>query len=80
MILKMIQLDQGWEATPTWVSESGYIATVQLKNAKTGKVVDRTRFDSGKLRFLDHREEFPDFKREDLLRLAKEIAAEVQGR
>jgi hypothetical protein len=65
-----VSLTAGWQATPTWVSTEGFISTVRLEHLPTGRVVDRTRFDSGKLVFLDRRDEFPSFERDVLMRLA----------
>ena len=69
-----VALAEGWEATPTWIPKQGFISTVRLEHRASGRVVEQTRFDSGKLMFLDRKEEFPAFERDALLRLARLLA------
>jgi len=70
-----VSMTQGWEATPTWVAKHGVISTVRLEHKRSGRVVDQTRFDSGKLLFLDRKDEFPSFGREARVRLALLLAS-----
>jgi len=69
-----VAMSEGWEATPTWLPKRGAISTVRLVHRRSGRVVEQTRFDSGKLVFLDRKEEFPPFGREALIRLALLLA------
>ena len=69
-----VALADGWEATPTWIPEQGFISTVRLEHRPSGRVIDTTRFDSGKPMFLDRKEEFPSFERDALIRLAQLLA------
>jgi len=66
-----VSLTAGWEATPTWVPQQGFISTIRLEHPASGCVVDNTRFDSGKLVFLDRKDEFPSFERDVLMWLAR---------
>jgi hypothetical protein len=73
-MMRPVSLTDGWIATPTWKSPQGFISTIRLENKDSGEIIERTRFDSGKLLFLDRKEEFPSFDRAVLLHLAKSLS------
>ncbi len=72
-MLKPVDLEDGWSATPTWVAPHGYILVVTLSNG-TGRVERDVRFDAGKLMFLDRRPGVPEFDTATKQRLARSVS------
>lgn len=54
-----IEQKQGWTASPQWIAPNGFMAVLKLVNKAKGLTFERTRFDMGKLLFLDRPEGFP---------------------